>query len=361
MSFPSTVVGSTSAAGDISYVALQNTGTVPITVSNITISGEFLIYSNQCGTPPVAIAPQGECNLYLQFAPTATGTRTGTLSITSSLSTTPVTVSLTGVGLSGTQGLVFSETSVTYPNTPVGSISSLQEPIQINNVGNAPVTFYRVNDNGGDFHITSDGCSGTVVTNSNYCNVYVEFVPTQVGARSGTLTFVDSVTGSPQTVTLSGNGLADTQVAVLNPTTLVFSDTAVGTTGVEQAVTFYNSGDVPITITNVQSDNSTEFPIASNGCTSSVSPGSSCYVYTQFTPAAAGTRSAHLSFTDSSPGSPHVALLTGLGLSPTGSLEMNPTAIPFGTEAIGVSTATQQIQVTNPGDSTVNITSLNNS
>ena len=40
---------------------------------------------------------------------------------------------------------------------------------------------------------------------------------------------------------------------------------------------------------------------------------------------------------------------------------MNPTAIPFGTEAIGVSTATQQIQVTNPGDSTVNITSVTSS
>ena len=360
MSFPSTVVGSISAGGT-SYVALQNTGTIPITVNNIIISGDFQIYSNQCGTPPAPIVPQSECDLYLQFAPTAKGTRTGTLSITSSLSTAPVTVSLTGVGLSGTQGLVFSETSVTYLNTPVGSISSLQEPIQINNVGNAPVTFYRVYDNGGDFHITSDGCSGLVLTNSTLCDMYVEFVPTKTGARSGTLTFVDSATGSPQTITLSGNGLADTQVAVLNPTTLVFSDTVVGTTGSEQAVTFYNSGDVPITITNVQSDNSTEFPIASNGCTGSVSSGSICYVYTQFTPAAAGTRSAHLSFTDSAPGSPHVALLTGLGLSPTGSLEMNPTAIPFGTEAIGVSTATQQIVVTNPGDSTVNITSVSSS
>ena len=370
INFPPTSVGATSLPTTDTQIALENTGTAPITINSFTITGntgDFSIYTNSCGTPPAQVAPQSSCNVYLQFTPTTAGARAATLSIASSFSTTPLTVSLTGTGLAATPALVFSETKFTFPDTPIGSISSTDQPIQVNNVGNTPVTFYRVYDDHGDFHITSDGCGGVVLAASSYCNVYVEFAPTQLGSRTGTLTFVDSVTGSPQTVQLLGNGLTDTEVAVLNPTTQVFPDTVVGVTASDLTVTFQNSGDVALTITNVQSDNAAEFPIDSNGCLTggsgplSVAAGSSCTVYMKFTPGQAGARSAHLTFTDSAPGSPHVALLTGMGLNPTGALEINPTSIPFGTEAIGVPTSTTPVLVTNRGDSTVNITSVSSS
>ena len=58
----------------------------------------------------------------------------------------------------------------------------------------------------GDFATVSN--CGTVVAAGASCGVSVTFTPTATGARTGTLSFVDDASGSPQAVTLNGTGQA---------------------------------------------------------------------------------------------------------------------------------------------------------
>jgi len=356
LTFPPTQVGTVSPSNNDYNITLQNNGTAPIGINSFSVTGDFTLSYNGCGTPR-SLDPQQSCYVRVQFVPTTTGTANGTLSVDSSVSTTPQTISLTGTGISGAGALILNTTSITWPDQPVGTVSSTfgqNQNVQVRNVGTQPVTIYRAYDDGGDFHIVSEGCSTANITTGNYCNINLEFVPTQLGVRTGLLTVV-AATGT-QTVSLSGNALTPTQVAVLNPTTFVFPTQVTGTSSSNNYISLYNSGNVPLTVSNVSSDNPTEFPIVSNGCTSSVNPGSYCYVYVKFSPTAAGARSAHLSYTDTAPGSPHVALITGLGVDPTGSLEINPTSIPFGDQPMTVATSTVQVQVHNPGNANVILT-----
>ena len=360
LNFPPTNMGSVSPTNNDYNIIVQNTGNAPLGLVSFSITGDFKLSSNGCGS--LSLQPSQYCYLRVQFAPTAVGTRTGTLSVFNSLSTTPQTVSLTGVGSTGTQSIVLSTSNLTWPDQPVGTISSTyyqSQYIQVTNTGSLPVAIYRAYNDNADFHIVSDGCSGSNLTPGNYCNLYVEFAPTQVGTRTGTITLIDNAPDSPQTVSMSGNGLTATQGAVLNPTTAVFLDQVINTTSSGQYVYLYNSGNTPIAVTNVQSDNAAEFAIV-GGCTApySIPPGSNCYAYVRFTPSAAGSRSAHIIFTDSAPGSPHSALVTGLGLSPTGALEVNPSSIPFGSQPTMVSTSTVQVHVHNPGNSGVILTGV---
>jgi hypothetical protein len=95
VAFTGQVVGTTSAP---QTVTLTNGTSGTITVGTPTISGDFLISSNACGS---SLAANTSCTIQVEFQPTATGTRTGTLTITDSPDVnSPHNVGLSGSGLS---------------------------------------------------------------------------------------------------------------------------------------------------------------------------------------------------------------------------------------------------------------------
>ncbi|MDE1175827.1 MAG: choice-of-anchor D domain-containing protein [Edaphobacter sp.] len=126
LSFGNIDLGATSAA---QTVTVSNGTTLPIALSSIAISGsDFSITSNTCGT---AIAASSSCAISVVFTPTATGARTGTLSVTS-ISKGALAVALTGNGVdfsaafSSSSGSIiagFYET-VNATLTPLGGFSS---------------------------------------------------------------------------------------------------------------------------------------------------------------------------------------------------------------------------------------------
>ena len=75
--------------------SLFNKGNVPGVVSNVTTTGDFQIQTNQCLN---GVKVKTHCDVYVVFTPTASGTRTGTLSYFDNASDSPQTVSLSGVG-----------------------------------------------------------------------------------------------------------------------------------------------------------------------------------------------------------------------------------------------------------------------
>jgi len=76
-------------------VSLTNTGDSDLTVSSISISGDFALPVNHCGN---GVKPGSHCDVYVTFTPHALGTETGTLTFTDNASNSPQTVSLTGEG-----------------------------------------------------------------------------------------------------------------------------------------------------------------------------------------------------------------------------------------------------------------------
>ena len=87
-------VGTTSAP---KRVTLTNTGNLDVTISNITASGDFA-RSNSCPISPSTLAKGASCTIDVTFTPTATGNRTGALTITSNASGSPHVASLSGNG-----------------------------------------------------------------------------------------------------------------------------------------------------------------------------------------------------------------------------------------------------------------------
>jgi len=104
---------------------------------------------------------------------------------------TTVTVSLGPVSV--------SPSTLTFADTVVGATSAAQTVTAINT---GPLDSIRIT---GDFQAFGSNCSP--MPSNNTCTVQVIFVPTASGLRTGTLSFNDYVTGSPQTVMLSGSGI----------------------------------------------------------------------------------------------------------------------------------------------------------
>jgi hypothetical protein len=91
------LVGTTSA---VQNVTLKNSGMATLTVSSISATGDFA-QTNTCGS---SVAAGASCSISVTFTPIATGTRTGSVSISDNATGSPQTVSVTGTGASGIAG-----------------------------------------------------------------------------------------------------------------------------------------------------------------------------------------------------------------------------------------------------------------
>ena len=228
-----------------------------------------------------------------------------------------------------------SPTSLAFGNQTVGTSSASQSVTLTNN---GPGTLSGISiaftgTNSGDFAQTNT-CGSPLAANAT-CTISVTFTPAVAGARSAALSVADNASGSPQTVSLTGTGVAvGMPVANVSPTSLTFGGQTVGTTSAAQTVTLSNTGGAALTISSIAA--SGDFA-ESNSCGSSLAAGGNCTISVTFTPTASGTRTGSLSVTDNASGSPQTVSLTGTGSSSTGdfSLSASPTS---GTITAGQST-----------------------
>jgi hypothetical protein len=177
----------------------------------------------------------------------------------------------------------------------------------ITNTGTEAVAVCSVYVNG-DF--TETNTCGSAIAAKGSCTVNVVFSPTARGPRSGVLEVVTGDAGSPQSITLSGKGLAP--IVALSPNAISFSSPQlVGTTSTSESVTLTNTGDGLLAISSVALTG--DFSQTST-CGNTVNPAASCAFTITFTPTATGTGSGTLTITDSATGSPHRIPLSGVGV-----------------------------------------------
>jgi hypothetical protein len=93
LSFGNQALNTTSAAGS---VTLTNIGTATLDISGITISADFAISANTCGT---TLPARMTCQVSVTFTPTQLGSLAGALRFDDNVPTSPQTVSLSGTGV----------------------------------------------------------------------------------------------------------------------------------------------------------------------------------------------------------------------------------------------------------------------
>lgn len=188
----------------LSTVTVTNNGTATLTINSITLTGantsDFALV-NSCGT---TLAVNAVCLVQAKFAPTSTGAKTASITLSDSAADTPQAVSLSGTGIQGLASL--APTSLNFNSQTVNTVSAAS-PIVITNTGAGTLTISSISASG-DFGVTHNcPLSPSSIASGASCTVQVTFHPIATGVRSGVLTIASDGTGSPQTAALGGTSL----------------------------------------------------------------------------------------------------------------------------------------------------------
>lgn len=188
----------------------------------------------------------------------------------------------------------------------------------------------------------SDNCGS--MSNGQLCTMYVYFTPTASGTSIGTVTINDNGFFSPaQTIALTGTGTAMS----VTPSTEAFGNVVVKAKSAVKSVTVKNNGSTGVTMGAITLIDTVDFSITSNTCPASgliLASKASCTVMLQFSPQSTGAKKGTLAVNDSDPATPQIVGLTGTG---TSSVTFNPTSLTFGTTAIGATSASSSVTLTN--------------
>lgn len=299
LSFGQAPIGTTTSSQS---VTISNVGTLAATISQISVSGDFSLTLNTCGTQ---LAPQTGCSVSLVFSPTASGNRTGQLIVVDPQGTQEVPLSGTGQSLATD---IVAPTNLTFGPQQVSTPSAAQA-VTLSNGGDAPLNLISETATG-DFTVVND--CGAILAGHSTCSMLVTFTPTAVGGRSGSLNITDALGTHP--VTLVGTGLAGPGVTVA-PNAVNFGGYGAGATSpTPQTITMTNNGGVVLSGITASLAGASAFTITANSCTGSqLGVGDQCNVTTTFSPRAAGPASGSLIVRVASSSQTYTVPLSGYG------------------------------------------------
>lgn len=322
--FAPTLIGQTSSTScqsgtapiQVQSIVVANTGSTTATLSTISITGDFAISANTCGSSLApANTPNDSCTLNITFTPSASGNRTGILSVISSAGT--LTAQLVGTGQTSATDTL-TPLNLNFPSQTIGSKSAPQQITLINN-GDQALQTISVQASTTDF-AAADNCGATLAGHSS-CAIQVTFLPTSIGTEDGTITVSDVIanglTASPHTqnVSLTGTGVAPAGIASAAPLNVDFGYFAVGGTDPNiYGVTVTNSGTS--TITGMQTAITGDFatvPAPQNPCGAALPAGTACNFGVSFSPSQVNARAGSLTVTGANLPTPLVVSLTGTG------------------------------------------------
>jgi len=298
-------------------VLLGNPGNTALAITNIVASDDFAV-TDDCGD---SVAAEGSCTLGVTFTPLTTDPFTGTVTITDDASDSPQTILLSGVGVPvGTKDVALSRKEIDFGGQLVGTTSQAEE-VTLTNTGTVAVTINDITASA-NFAVTDD-CPippNTLAADAS-CTLGVTFTPNQAGAFSGTVTVDDDANDSPQTISLTGQGVEnDGPQASLSTNAIDFGQQAINTTSQPQEVTLTNTGDEDLSIEDVTLGG--ESPEAFDGvddCKGNVlKPGESCNGSVEFSPTEKSIYTAVITIVDNATNSPQTISLSGIGVRSSG-------------------------------------------
>src|SRR5579884_1486611 len=261
-------------------------------------------------------------------------------------------------------GVSFSPTTLSFPAGKVG-VKSDALPVTVTNSGDAPLAISTVQITGTDASDFSQSAvcpiSPDTLAAGGSCTIWVAVTPDSPGPKSASLVVGDNAASSPQSVSLSGDGL-DSPVVQLAPSSLGFGSLQVGSTSSPQSVTLSNTGTAPLDLSSVTLGGA---DAADFGLTTTCQPqegvavGGSCSASVTFAPQSSGAKAATILFTDGAAGSPQSVALSGTGTAPPGpAAGLAPETLNFGSLSLGATSSAQSVTVTDTGTSALQISSV---
>ncbi len=324
-------------------VSLSNTSGYPLAISSVALTdtADFGL-TGSCGS---TLSAYSTCTLQVTFTPTTTGTLAGYLTFTDNAAGGSQSISLIGVGTSKVPVVVFSPTSIDFGNQTVGTTSN-SWTVTLNNTSGTDATLSSpLSISGSTAFVQTNNCGTTLAAHST-CNVMVSFAPGLSGASTGQL--VASIGGStPLTVSLTGMGIAATPVVVFSPTSVDFGNQTMGTASNSWTVTLNNTSDYPAPfLTPILISGSADFS-QTNTCGTSLAPHSTCNVVVTFTPSSVAVITGQVSVGINGISTPLTVSLTGTGTSSAPVVQFSPTAIDFGSLAVGTTSNSWTVTMSN--------------
>jgi hypothetical protein len=318
LGFTSQPVGTTSAA---QTTTLTSSGTAPLAITAIAVSGTNagdFTQTTTCPLSPATLAVNATCTISVTFAPSASGSRSASVTIADNAPNTPQTLGLSGTGSSPAPVVTSTPSSLTFGPQQVGT-SSVAQSSTIQNTGTAPLTISGISLTGANAaaYSQSSNCptSPSTLAVSATCTISVTFSPAASGSMTAGVSIADNASNSPQSIALSGTGAAP--AVTLTPTSLPFGSQTIGTRSAAQTTTLRNSGSAPLLVSSVgiTGTNAGDFAQTS---TCPVSPATlaanaTCTISVTFAPSATGSRSASVTISDNATGTPHSVALSGTG------------------------------------------------
>ncbi len=303
-------------------IILSNTGTTAVQISSIAASGAGFTVNGI--TVPFTLNAAATATLNAVFTPTAGGSASGGVTVTSNATNSALTVPLTGTGAQ--PGLSIAPASFAYGSVSDGQTKS--QTFTLTNTGSASLTISQLSVSGAGYSVSGLATPSTIAAGAS-ATFSAVFAPTTAGSLPGTITISSNAPGSPSTVALSGTGVAGTVALSANPTSLAFGSVNAGTTS-SKSVTLTNSGTANVTISQVTVSAK---DVTTSGVTTPVTLTPGPVTNTQGTNTVVG--------------------VSGTGLQ--AAISLTPSSANFGSVTVGAANS-QTIQIGNTGNGVLTIT-----
>ena len=238
-----------SVRSPVQTITIINEGTAPLTITAIASSSTDFAETDNCiGT---VAASGGTCTINITFTPSSLGSETEQITLTDNSASSPQDITVMGTGVTAATSVSVTPSSLTFGNQTVGKLSTPQTAT-ITNTGTSVLSISQISV-AGDFSQTNTcGATYNVLNVGQSCTVSIIFTPTASGTRTASLSISDNATGSPQTVALSGAGVAVFSLSatasritvVIGSTTAYYTVSASGPSGFTGSITLACSSKV---------------------------------------------------------------------------------------------------------------------
>ncbi len=225
------------------------------------------------------------------------------------VTSTAATLTVTGVAAPGIQ---VSSNSMSFGNDPVGT--NMSQALIVTNTGTAALSVTQVTESGSTEFTVGGLALPLSVGAGQKTTIPVNFLPTSIGAVSGSVSITNNASATPTSVTLSGSGVTATYTLNVSPTSLNFGNVTTGTSSASQSVTVTNTGNSKVGISQIAAGG-TGYSVTGGSTPVTLSPSQTLTLTTQFHPAVAGSVNGSISISSNATGSPAAVSLSGTGVA----------------------------------------------
>ena len=269
-------------------VTLSNTGSAPLTVTDVAISGDgdFRVVRENC---KAAVAPDAQCAIDLRFSPREAIAKSGQLVIKDNASGSPRVVALSGIG-HATPKLEVTPVSLAFGQQEIQT-QSVWRSVRLRSAGTAPIEIGQVKLEGSNAFSVQGNCDNAKLAPDASCVLQLRFAPSAIEASSGRLLIANSAS-SPRIIELSGTGFGR-PLASIAPEQLDFGVFKRGTGAKPRRVTITSTGTAALLLRPLRLEGDSRFSLI-NSCPEQLAPRAQCSVDIGFDTSGTGKASARL-------------------------------------------------------------------